>query len=394
MTGEAADRASPAGRALPVGGAAFGEGGLEPTSVIVSAEELRAFTERVLVAAGMRRLDAAAVAEALVWADLRGIEAHGVARLPLCVERLRAGGSRAETQPVIVAESATTALLDARDALGQVAGVRAMELAIARARRQHLGAVVVRNSGSLGALGYYPLLAARQELIGLIITNSMPLLAPWGGARKLLGNQAYAIACPAGRHPPLLLDTSTSATSWAQVRLAREQGQPLEPGLALDRDGQPTTDPAAALEGLLLPAGGHKGYGLALLWEVLTGVLAGGAFAPDVGSPEAVDRPQHVAHFALALDPTAFLPLADFKARVDELIERVHCVPPAAGGGRVRVPGERGAEVAAAREREGIPLPARRLAALQALAEQLGVQGLVPRGAAPAASERPADEPD
>lgn len=344
--------------------------------MLAPAAELRAFAERVLTAAGLRPLDAAVVAEALVWADLRGIEPHGVARLPLCVDRLQAGGNPPDARPAVIAEGATTALLDARDALGQLAGVRAMEIAIAKAKRERLGAVVVRNSSSLGALGYYPLLAAQQGLIGLIITNSMPLLAPWGGARKLLGNQAYAIACPAGRHAPLLLDTSTSATSWAHVRLAREQGRPLEPGLALDREGQPTTDPAAALEGLLLPAGGHKGYGLALLWEVLTGVLAGGAFAPDIGSPEAADRPQRVAHFVLALDPAAFLPLAEFKERVDLLIERVHAVPPAPGVARVRVPGERGAEVAAARERNGIPLPAARVAALRALAHQLGVAGL------------------
>src|SRR5205814_751892 len=258
-----------------------------------------------LEAVGMRPADAEVVADALVWCELRGNEPHGVSRLPAWVARLRAGGSSPAAVPTVTASTNITAVMDARAALGHLATARAMELAVEKASRYHLGAVVVRNSSSLGAVGYYPLIAVRRELIGLAITNSMPLMAPSGGAAKLLGNQAYAIGCPAGRNFPLLLDTSNTATSWARLKLARERGEKLAPGLALDKLGRPTTDPAEALEGLLQPAGGHKGYGLALMWEVLTGVLAGLAFGPNVGGHEALDHPQEVSHFALALDPAA-----------------------------------------------------------------------------------------
>lgn len=346
------------------------EGGL------VRAEALRAFAERALSAVGMRPPDAAIVADGMVWCDLRGIEPHGVAKLPVCIARFEAGGSLAGAVPTVVQETATTAVLDAGAAWGQLAATRAMELAIERAGRQQVGVVVVRNSSSLGALGYYPLLAAHRDLIGLTITNSMPLLAPWGGATKLLGNQAYAIACPAGAHPPVLLDTSNGATSWGRIVIAAEKGEQLAPGLALDRDGRPTIDPAEAARGLLQPVGGHKGYGLALMWELLTGVLAGLAYGPNVGPLEPAEGRQEVSHFVLALDPAAFLPLDRFKARVDDLIDQIHAVPPAPGVERVLVPGERGFRLAAERERSGIPLPARRVAELARLAERLSLRPL------------------
>lgn len=341
--------------------------------VTVSSEELRTFIRHVLLVVGMRPAAAELTADAMVWADLRAIEPHGVAKLPVLVERIEAGVTAADAEPTVVSETATTAVIDAGTIWGQVAATWAMELAVEKARMSQLGAVVVRNSSSLGALGYYPLVAVQAGMVGLAITNSMPLLAPWGGTTKLLGNQAYAIGCPAGRHPPLLLDTSNSATSWGYVRLAHERGEPLGPGLAFDKEGRPTTDPAAALEGLLAPAGGHKGFGLALMWEVLTGVLGGLAYGPNVGALEDVSRPQEVSHFLLALDPAAYLPLDAFTARIDSLIEQIGQVPPAPGVERPYAPGEQGFARAAARERDGIPLSARRQAEIQALARRVGV---------------------
>jgi LDH2 family malate/lactate/ureidoglycolate dehydrogenase len=341
--------------------------------VVVRAEDLRTFIRHVLLAIGMRPAAADVTADAMIWADLRAIDPHGVAKLPVLVTRVRAGVTAVDAEPTVVSETATTALIDAGTAWGQVAATWAMELAVEKARLNQLGGVVVRNSSSLGALGYYPLLAVRAEQIGLAITNSMPLLAPWGGTSKLLGNQAYAIGCPSDRYPPLLLDTSNSATSWGNVRMALERGQQLAPGLAFDREGRPTTDPSAALEGLLAPAGGHKGFGLALMWEVLTGVLAGLAFGPNVGALEDLSRPQEVSHFLLALDPQAYLPLELFTARIDSLIEQIRNVPSAPGVERPFAPGEQGFARAARRERDGIPLSVRRLDELTALSREVGV---------------------
>jgi LDH2 family malate/lactate/ureidoglycolate dehydrogenase len=341
---------------------------------VVTAETLRTFIRHVLLAVGMPPAAADITADAMVWADLRAIEPHGVAKLPILVERIVDGVTSPDAEPSVLAETATTALLDAGTAWGQVAATWAMELAVEKARVSQLGAVVVRNSSSLGALGYYPLVAVRAGQIGLAITNSMPLLAPWGGTQKLLGNQGYAIGCPAGRYPPLLLDTSNSATSWGNVRLAAERGEQLAPGLAFDAAGRPTTDPAAALEGLLAPAGGHKGFGLALMWEILTGVLAGLAFGPNVGALEDLSASQQVSHFLLAIDPTAYLPLDQLTSRVDSLIEQIHAVPPAPGASGPYAPGEQGAARAAIRERDGIPLSPRRRAEIAAVGQRVGVE--------------------
>ncbi|MCC6177253.1 MAG: Ldh family oxidoreductase [Chloroflexi bacterium] len=345
-------------------------------AVRVPADDVRAFVRRVLLALGMRPSAADITADAMVWADARGIEPHGVAKLPLLAARIEAGVTAPDAEPTVLAETDTTVLMDAGTGWGQPAAAWAMELACEKARLHQVGVAVVRNSSSLGALGYYPMIAVRAGSIGLAITNSMPLLAPWGGTAKLLGNQGYAIGCPAGRHPPLLLDTSNSATSWGAIRLAEERGESLEPGLAFDRSGQPTVDPAAALQGLLAPAAGHKGYGLALMFEVLTGVLAGLAVAPHVGSPDDCTRTQQVSHFLLALDPTAFLLRETFLARVDALIDEVHAVPPAPGIERVRVPGERSADRAESSHRDGILLSAARVSELRALAARIGVDPL------------------
>ena len=229
--------------------------------VIVGAEELRTFIRHVLLAIGMRPAAADVTADAMLWADLRAIEPHGVSKLPILVARVEAGVTAADVEPTVVSETATTALIDAGTVWGQVAATWAMELAVEKARVHQLGAVVVRNSSSVGALGYYPLVAVRAGQVGLAITNSQPLLAPWGGTQKLLGNQAYAIGCPAGRYPPLLLDTSNSAASRGNIVVALERGQQLVPGVAFDQDGRPTTDPAVALEGLLAPAGATRGTG-------------------------------------------------------------------------------------------------------------------------------------
>ena len=256
----------------------------------------------------------------MLWADLRAIEPHGVAKLPILVERVEAGVTAADAEPTVVSETATTALLDAGTVWGQVAATWAMELAVEKARVVQLGAVVVRNSSSLGALGYYPLLAVRAGQVGLAITNSMPLLAPWGGTTKLLGNQGYAIGCPASRYDPLLLDTSNSATSWGNVRMAHERGEQLGPGWrSIKMDGRRPIRRRRS-KGCWRRRG-HKGYGLALMWEVLTGVLGGLAYGANVGALE--DLAPAGGQPLPAGARSAYLPLDLFTARIDSLIEQI-----------------------------------------------------------------------
>ena len=265
-------------------------------------------------------------------------------------------------------------VFDAQNAWGQVSGVRAMRAAIARAHTQGVGIVVVRNSSSAAAMGHYASLAIEERMIGIAITNGPALMPPPGGTTRVAGNQGFAVGAPAGAHKPLLFDSALSLISTGEIHTAHERGEMLPPGLMLDVSGQPTIDPVAALAGLYVPIGGHRGFGLALMWEVLTGVLSGGArFGADVGAPDAYEKAQGVSHFFMAIDPAIAMPYEQFTTRVDALIDQVHASPPAAGVARIYVPGERGYETAERRSREGIPVAPKRLATLRALADEVGV---------------------
>lgn len=308
-------------------------------------------------------------ADAMVWSEQRGAPARGVTgRLPQAVARLRSGAANPTPSWKIVQQRANVTVLDAEGGWGQVAGTRAMQVAVANAREDGCAVNIVRNVDITAALGWYAHVAIDAKMIGLAINNSLPLMAPWGGTERMLGNQAFAMGAPAGRHFPILFDSALSVLSLGLIRTAQRRGESLPPDVALDRHGQPTVDPAEALAGAILPVGGHKGYGLALLWEVLTGVLAGERMAPDVGGD-----PMGVSMFCLAVDPTAAIPYEDFVARVDALIDHLHASPTSPDAERVRVPGERGYEIAARYEREGVPVPAEARRQLLALADELGI---------------------
>jgi len=348
---------------------------------VVEAAELRSFAAKVARAVGVPEDDAAVIADGMVWSELRGVDI-GIKRLTTLVSRIRGGGTRADPRPQVIRESGSFAVLAGNDAWGQVTSVRAMRIAIAKAKASGIGACVVRHTGNSLAMGYYPWLATQDRLIGLAITNAMPLQATWGSTEKLLGNQAYALGCPAGRHAPIIFDAATTSVSWVGIHEHEARGERLPPGVALDVAGKPTTDPAEALAGILLPAGGHRGYGLALMWEILTGVLSGGEHFAPLPDDMTAAGVAHQSTFLLAIDPAASMPYERFAERVDALIDRIHACPPAPGVDRVYVPGERGADVAAVRERDGIPLSDRRVDELRTLSRDLGIP--LPRSLAPA----------
>jgi LDH2 family malate/lactate/ureidoglycolate dehydrogenase len=341
----------------------------------VPASELRDLAGAALRAVGMPDADADVTADAMVWADLRGLEAHGVtSKLPQCIARIRAGGTAAAPTFEMISETAALLSIDAHDAWGQVAAARGMRAAIDLARNTGIGAVLVRNTSSAAAMGYYPMLAVAQRMVGLAFTNGPALMAPWGGTTRVLGNQAHAMGCPAGRHQPILFDSATTSMSTGEMDQLHERGEALPEGVLLDATGAPTRDPGAWRTGTLLPAGEHRGYGLSLVFELLTGVLAGGAVtAPDVGHPFVYDEPQGISLHLIAIDPSALMPYDEFVARVDRLLDEIHASPPAPGSDRIYAPGERSASLAARRERDGIPLSTARLAALRDLADDLGL---------------------
>lgn len=341
----------------------------------VDPERLRAFAYDVFVRLGMDHADAELLADYFLWADLRGLPFVGIRRLPEFVGRLRSGGTEIGSGQglTILHERAAFAVVDAKHTFAQIAGVRSMRLAMEKARSAGVGVVVVRNTTSAGALGHLAMVAADGGMVGMAINNTAPVVAPWGGSTGVMGAQPFAVSSPAGRHPPLLLDMTNTAMSMVRMHEYERRGEPIPEGAALAADGRPTTDPATAIRGVLLPAG-HRAYGLAVLWEVISGVLAGGEiFGGDVGLPGQLERPMGVSLYLMAVDPTAAMPYDTFTARVDQLIDQLHDSPTASGADSVKVPGERSQATARVRRTSGIPIPADVAQSLAAMGADLGV---------------------
>lgn len=304
-------------------------------------EPLRARCQRILERAGMRPEDAYLVADSLVLAELRGVRSHGVVRLPVYVERIRRGVLDPKAEVRVVREHRATAVLDAGDGHGIPAGVRAMDLCIEKARQYGVAAVAVRRSNHFGAAWYFARRAVEQGMIGVASANADAFVAPWGAARRYLGTNPLAVGIPAGEEPPIALDMATSAAAHGRIMLARQRGEPIPLGWALDREGRPTTDPAAALEGALLPFGQAKGSAIALIIDLVCGPLAGALTGPFIAALYTdLDRPQRLGHFFMAIDVAAFADPAEFRRRVDESIRAIRSLPPAQGFERVYLPGE------------------------------------------------------
>lgn len=347
---------------------------------LYTADRLHQFAQQIFEKLGMRSVDAAVLAAHLVWSDLRGITWLGIRKIPQYANRLRSGGTSVNAEPVTIRDTASVFAVDGKNGWGIVTGHHVMKTIIEKARSSGICMGLVRNTSTAGALGYFPALAAEQQMIGMANTNAPPLQAAPGGTTKLIGNQAFAIASPAGRHPPLLLDMANSAITLAGIHGYESRGEALPPGLALDKAGKPTVDPASALAGVLLPMAGHRGFGLALMWEIFTGVLSGSdKFFGDVLMPDVFGRPQNISLFMLAIDPAFVMPYAEFQARVDKVIDAIHASPPAAGVERIIVPGERSHALAVRRKREGIPIPQTQVEALTQFGKELGVAWPVAR---------------
>src|SRR3954463_6106843 len=309
---------------------------------LVPAATLLEFCTACFEKAGLSAEAAGVVARNLLFANLRGVDSHGLIRLKIYLERFRAGGFKLHQRPRIISEQESAAVIDAGHGIGQVAATMAMKLAITKAEKSGVAVVSVKNSNHFGASAFYALQAVEHGMIGFSATNAGPTMAPTGGREGRLGNNAMALAVPAGSAPPLVLDMATGAVAWGKIFVAQQEKRKIPPSWALDKQGVPTDDPnAAAQQGLIQPFGGYKGYGLSLLIDILTGVLSGGAFSMHVRTLyQQVEKPAEVAHTCAALRVEAFMPLDQFRQRMDAIIELMHSCPPAAGGGRIFVPGE------------------------------------------------------
>src|SRR6266511_1699654 len=346
--------------------------------VYVTAEGADVFVRALLLAHGLPAADAATVAACLVSADLRGVDTHGLCRLPGYLDRLRRG--LINPRPVLKPERVTpvAAALDGQNGFGFVVGTRAMQEAIAIAREFGVGVVSARRSTHFGMAASYVLQALDAGFISLVFSNASPAMPPWGGRTALLGTNPFAAGAPAGKHPPFLLDMSPAVAARGKIRRAERRGEKIPLGYALDGEGRPTTDPGAALGGVVLPIGTYKGSGLAMLMDIFGGVISGAAYGGDVGDQYKVyDRPQDVGHFFLAMKPDLFVRSDDYRARMDTLIERVRACPTAADSNEVLMPGDPERRCEAQRRDNGIPYSAGEVAALQQEAAKAGVAALV-----------------
>ncbi|MCL6449716.1 MAG: Ldh family oxidoreductase [Acetobacteraceae bacterium] len=332
------------------------------------------FAARVLEAAGARRSDALITARVLVEADLRGIDSHGVARLPVYARRLKGGLINPRARLRGLKDSGSVLWLDAQNGLGPPAAARAMGRCLERAATEGLAMAAVRNSNHFGIAGYYAMMALDRGMIGVAMSNASPLMAPWGGRTRMLGTNPLAVAIPGGSGPPVVMDMATSQAARGKLEVARRLGRPLPPGWALGPDGRPTTDPAEGLAGLLLPMGAHKGYCLAVVIEALCGALTGGAMGPEVGELTAFDRPQGVGHAFIAIDPQAFVGLESLGRRMDEYGRKLKADRPAEGVERIYLPGEIEHEERLRRVKHGVPLPPAVRRELAALGAEVGVE--------------------
>ena len=343
-------------------------------TVIVAVDPLRRFVTELFSALGLAPDDAEVQARCLLEAHFRGFDTHGVGCISSYAECLLAGRIKARPSIRVEQPMPWVALVDGDNGMGHVVASRAMEAAIEAAEAFGIGIAAVRRSNHFGAASIYPAMALDKDCIGIAMGNAAPNVAPWGAREGLFGTNPLAVAVPAGRNPPFVMDMATSQAARRKIREALEQGRPIPEGWAIDRDGRPTTDAQAAIEGLALPFGGAKGSAISMLIDILAGALSGAQFAGDVVSY--VGDAEHEAGcgaFFMAFKVEAFMPVDEFKARMDTLIDRVHALEPAAGFDAVRVPGERGAGLATARRRDGIPLAPGVIARLARLGADHGV---------------------
>jgi ureidoglycolate dehydrogenase (NAD+) len=249
-----------------------------------------------------------------------------------------------------------------------------MQQAIARAEQHGIAAAAVRGSNHSGAMAYYVAQALPHDMIGVATTNALPTMAPWGGAERILGINPLGVAIPAGEEQPIIYDAAFSGSSHGKIRIYEQKGLTLPAGWALDSQGQPTTDPTVALDGLLAPIGGFKGTGLALIMGVLSSLLSGAAYGLELGNMDDGPTAGLDGHFVAAIKVEAFVSVAEFKARVDKAIRELHACQPAAGVERIYAPGEIEAERRFDYTRHGIPLNAVTLSDLRRAAAKLNIE--------------------
>ncbi|MDI7260644.1 MAG: Ldh family oxidoreductase [Thermodesulfobacteriota bacterium] len=340
--------------------------------VLVAREELLDLSKKIFMSKGVPEKDAMVVSDALVEANLRGHDSHGVIRIPKWVAGLETGAINPLCRVKTIKQMAAGAVLDGDRGLGPVVGVTASNIAIFKAKDTGICAVSVRRASHIGMLGYYSEMMAMKGMIGICMTNTEPGMAPFGGAEKVLGTNPIAIGIP-NRNKPLILDMSTSVVARGKIVLAKEKGEEIPEGWAINKDGEITKDPREALEGALLPLGGPKGSGLAIMVDLLTGALAGAAVGKNVKGTFDMKHEGTKGDLFMAIDPKSFTDFENFLDKVEELKDQIKHSKKAKGVKEILLPGEIEYMTKERREKEGILLTEESYKELIRLAERQSV---------------------
>ncbi len=344
----------------------------------VNAEKLIDFAAAVYAGQGMPEADARLVADTLVQADLWGHQSHGVLRLGWYLDRLRNKVMNPVTTPELVVDAGALAVIDGHDGVGHVLTKLAAEEAIKRAKANGIGAVGVRMSNHFGTCMYYTLMGARAGCVMLLTSNGGPAMAPWGGRKKIVGTNPWSVAAPAGHHAPFVVDMANTGVARGKIYLARNKRLPIPLGWAITADGAPTTDPQAAIDGIILPMAEHKGYAIAAMVDMLSGVLTGSGFLSAVHSPYKTAEKSNCGHFMVAINIAAMQPLAEFNARMEQWVAEIKSVPLAQGFDEVFYPGEMEARNDQRHREQGIRYPEDTITDLKRIAVETGLQSLLP----------------
>lgn len=342
----------------------------------IKLDDLKAFCKAALIKEGMSEKNAAIVADVLSETDAMGIYSHGTKNLHGYIKKMRAGGSTIKAEPEIIKDAPAFAVMDAHTCLGMIPSVAAMELACEKASKTGIAIVTVKNSTHFGAAGYYSNIAAKRGMIGIAMSNSDPIMAVPGGKSKIIGSNPFSFAAPSVSLPSVFLDMALSSVASLKVVQAQKDGKQLPPGFLVDRDGLPTTDPSGyPEESTLVPAAAHKGYGLAIMVELLAAVLSGSDTSLDGTIPSwcwDLETPNNVSHAFIVINPDLFVDggIAD---KTEDMAQKLRKSPKAKGSDHIYTPGEIEWDKYKTAISEGFSLPSDVTDSLRALSEDVGI---------------------
>jgi L-2-hydroxycarboxylate dehydrogenase (NAD+) len=357
--------------------------------IYVDYLELKRFMKEGFISLGVPTADAEICSKVLIESDLRGVESHGIGRFKMYVDRIKQGILNPVTKETIVKETENTALIDGNDGMGHVIAYHAMEMAIAKAENANIGMIGVRNSSHFGITGYYPSMAIENNMIGLAFSNARPSVAPTYGVEPVIGTNPISFGAPTGNDHPFLLDIATSTTQRGKIEVYAREGRMTPKGLTIDRNGNEPTDSQELLKTLvegkasLLPLGGageelggHKGYGLGVMIEILCGSLTGGSFGKALsGFNEGNPIPHKLGHFFAAINIESFLPVDVFKKITGSIMQEIRTSAKAPGSERIFLAGEKEFDIMTKRKKEGVPINASLQKIMKQLAEDLKLGG-------------------